>query len=355
MKPNWIFRIVLSPFALLYGLGVSFRNLMYQTKLLKSAKFSIPVISVGNLSVGGAGKTPHIEYLIELLRHYLNVATLSRGYKRETTGFLLAEPDMNAKTIGDEPLQYKRKFPQIEVAVAENRALGIPQLMAAAIETQVVLLDDAFQHRAVTPSLNIMLTEYSTPFSNDWLLPAGRLREWRSAYHRADVIIVSKCPAQMSEAEREKILKAIRPQPYQQVFFSYYAYEQMYYLFNRGYQGVLDKNTDVLLLSAIARTDYLMDYLETQAASVLGMEFEDHHYFTSEDLLRLNTAFLQLKSAQKIILTTEKDAMRLELHRAFLQEKQLPIFVLPVAVQFHFDEAERFNQLIKNHLLNFKV
>ena len=355
MKPNWIFRIVLSPLALLYGMGVSFRNLMYQTKLLKSAKFSIPVISVGNLSVGGAGKTPHIEYLIELLRHYLNVATLSRGYKRETTGFLLAEADMNAKIIGDEPLQYKRKFPHIEVAVAENRALGIPQLMAASIETQVVLLDDAFQHRAVTPSLNIMLTEYSTPFSSDWLLPAGRLREWRSAYHRADVIIVSKCPAQMSEAERQKILKAISPKPYQQVFFTYYAYEQMYYLFNRGYQGVLDKNTDVLLLSAIARTDYLMDYLETQAASVLGMEFEDHHYFTSEDLLRLNTAFLQLKSAQKIILTTEKDAMRLELHRAFLQEKQLPIFVLPVAVQFHFDEAERFNQLIKNHLLNFKV
>jgi len=268
---------------------------------------------------------------------------------------LLAEPDMNAKIIGDEPLQYKRKFPQIEVAVAENRALGIPQLMAAAIETQVVLLDDAFQHRAVTPSLNIMLTEFSTPFTSDWLLPAGRLREWRSAYQRADVIIVSKCPATISEAERQKILKAIRPQPYQQVFFSYYAYEQMYYLFNRGYQGVLDKNTDVLLLSAIARTDYLMDYLETQAASVLGMEFEDHHYFTSEDLLRLNTAFLQLKSAQKIILTTEKDAMRLELHRAFLQEKQLPIFVLPVAVHFHFDEAERFNQLIKNHLLNFKI
>jgi tetraacyldisaccharide 4'-kinase len=283
------------------------------------------------------------------------VATLSRGYKRETTGFLLAEPDMNAKTIGDEPLQYKRKFPQIEVAVAENRALGIPQLVAAAIDTQVILLDDAFQHRAVTPGLNIMLTEYSTPFTSDWLLPAGRLREWRSAYQRADVIVVSKCPAQISDANRDRLLKAIKPLPYQQVFFTYYAYEQMYYLFNRGYQGVLDKNTDVLLLSAIARTDYLMDYIETQAASVIGMEFEDHHYFSEDDLARLNVAFLQIKSTQKLILTTEKDAMRLELHRAYLQEKQLPIFVLPVVVQFHFDDTERFNHLVKNYLLNFKV
>lgn len=348
-------RLLLLPLAVLYGTGVALRNFFYQLRLLKSTRFNLPVIAVGNLAVGGAGKTPHIEYLIELLQDYVQVATLSRGYKRQTSGFLLAEPSMDATQIGDEPLQYLRKYPKIEVAVAENRALGIPRLLQEAPNVEAILLDDAFQHRAVIPGLNIMLTEYRHPFTRDWLLPAGRLREWRSAYQRADVIVVSKCPPQLSPEERTKLLAEIRPMAHQQVFFSYYAYGSMYYLFNPGYQGSLDQQTDVLLLSAIARTDYLVEHLRTVAASVLSVEFEDHHYFTTEDLAQLQATFLQIPSQQKIILTTEKDAMRLELHRAYLQERQMPIFVLPIAVRFHFGEGPAFEALVKNYLLNFKV
>lgn len=350
-----LLQLLLSPFSLLYGLAVALRNLFYQVGILKSVSFNFPVISVGNLSMGGSGKTPHIEYLIRLLKEYIYLATLSRGYKRKTTGFMIARPEMNAEQIGDEPLQFLRKFPDITVAVGENRAFGIPQILSLRPHVQTILLDDAFQHRAVQPGLNIMLTEYRRPFTDDFLLPSGRLREWRSAYRRADLIVVSKCPEGMSLEERDRMLKKIRPFPHQRVFFSSYAYGQPYYLLNPAYAGALDQETDVLLVTGIAHADYLAQHLEPRVGSVTHIEYEDHHYFEETELFQIQNRFKNLESGRKLILTTEKDAMRLELHRSRIMELQLPIFVLPVEVRFLFGSGPEFDQAVKEFLIHFKI
>lgn len=350
-----LIQILLAPFSLLYGLGISLRNAFYRAGLLKSMTFSIPVISVGNLSVGGAGKTPHIEYLIRLLREHINIATLSRGYSRKSRGFLEVQRNNNAEQVGDEPLQFKRKYPDVSVYVAEDRAFAIPQIVMKKNDTELVLLDDAYQHRSVKPGVNILLTEYANLFTEDYLLPSGRLREWRSAYERADVIIVSKCPKTVTPAERERITAEISPLPHQELFFSYYGYAAPYYQFNPRYRLQLDDKLEVLLICAIARTDYLVDYLNSQADSVQSLEFADHHYFSKEDMSNLHRTFQRMESNRKVIITTEKDAMRLELHREFLLRERLPIFVLPTGVQFHFDGAPRFEEIVQQYLLNFKV
>ncbi len=348
-------RLLLAPFSLLYGLGVGLINLFYRQGLLKAITFDVPVISVGNLSVGGAGKTPHIEYLIRLLHEYVNLATLSRGYSRKTRGFLQVTHNMTAEEAGDEPLQFKRKFPDIMVTVAEDRAFAIPTIIGRRPDMQLILLDDAFQHRAVQPGLNILLTEYSRPFTRDWLLPSGRLREWRRAYYRADIIIVTKCPPDLTEEQARAMREEIKPQPHQQLFFSYYVYGNPYYIFDHRYRMQLRPEQNVLLISAIANTDYLMQYLEAHTAEVRAQEFADHHYFSRGDIGLLHQAFNNWDTEKKVILTTEKDAMRLELHREYLVAERLPIFALPVEVRFHFGEGERFEELIRQFLLNFKA
>jgi tetraacyldisaccharide 4'-kinase len=318
-------------------------------------EFNLPVISVGNLSLGGAGKTPHIEYLVRLLKDYLNIATLSRGYMRKTKGYLLVHTRANAEQVGDEPLQFKRKFPDITVAVSESRAFAIPKLLMDRPNTQVILLDDAFQHRSVKPGLNILLTEFRRPFTRDYLLPSGRLREWRGAYERADIIIVSKCPRDIAPEDKDALAKEIRPLAHQRLYFSYYDYYQPYFILNPGYVTQLQPDWDVLLISAIANTEYLVDYLNEQVNSVTVLEYEDHHYFSKYDVAHLKATFDNLESSKKLILTTEKDAMRLELHRQYLAENRLPVFALPVDVKFHFDEGPKFDQDVKDFLLNFKV
>lgn len=350
-------KILLSPLSLLYGLGVSLRNLFYRTGLLRSVSFNIPVISVGNLSVGGAGKTPHIEYIIRLLKDYVNVATLSRGYGRKTQGFMVVESHMNAGQAGDEPLQFKRKYPDILVGVAESRALAIPRLLMEDSDTQVVLLDDAFQHRAVLPGLNVLLTEYGNLFTRDFLLPSGRLREWRSAYRRADILVVTKCPPQLDLTEKEALVRELKPLPHQKVFFSYYEYGTPYYLFNPRFQTTLKEDRDVLLVSAIARADYLKTYVSENSRAVFTLEYADHHFFEESEMSDIKKAFgnISTEDNQKMILTTEKDAVRLEMHKNFIIENKLPIFVMPVQVQFHFEEKTQFDQTIRDFLLNFKV
>ncbi len=355
MIQNKLARFFLFPFTLLYGLGVSIHHFLYRKGVLKAIKFDIPTIVVGNLTVGGAGKTPHIEYLIRFLKDYINVSTLSRGYKRKTKGFLLVSPNMNAEQAGDEPLQFKRKFPDITVAVAESRSLAIPEMLASRPDLQVILLDDAYQHLAIKPGLNILLTEFDTPFTRDHLLPMGRLREWRSGYERADLIIVSKCPPDISQEEKDTLSREINPLSHQKVLFSFYEYGYPYYLFNPGQRLKFDKGLQVLLVSAIAKTDYLLDYMDNVVDHVYTMSYEDHHYFSSTDLSNIKKTFAQIESDRKLIVTTEKDAMRLQMHRSFLLKHQLPIFVLPVSVKFHFDGQEEFNEAVKNFLLNFKV
>jgi tetraacyldisaccharide 4'-kinase len=355
MIQRLLFQLLLSPLSLLYGLGVSIRDWLYGQGLLKGVEFNLPVISVGNLSVGGAGKTPHIEYLIRLLRDYIDVATLSRGYGRKTKGYLAVHGQMTAEQAGDEPLQFKRKFPDISVVVCESRTFAIPKMLMDQPGLQAILLDDAFQHRSVKPGLNILLTEYSRPFTRDFLLPAGRLREWRSAYRRADLIIVSKCPPELSSEAREKMRQELKPLPHQTVYFSYYRYGAPYYIYNPNYKISLQPELEVLLISAIANTDYLMSHLQGVVGQVQALEYEDHHFFSGYDVGQLKASFDRLEGAQKIILTTEKDAMRLELHRDFLLEQRLPVFALPVEVAFHAGQGQAFDEAIRQFLLNFKA
>ncbi|OAV43778.1 tetraacyldisaccharide 4'-kinase [Lewinella sp. 4G2] len=355
MVQSKIAKALLSPFSLLYGLGVGFRNWTYRQKLRKSIEFSVPVISVGNLSVGGAGKTPHIEYLIRGLSPYLNIATLSRGYRRKTRGFLEVLPQMNAEQVGDEPLQYARKFPDLMVTVAEERAYAIPEIIGRRPDTQLVLLDDAFQHRAVKPGLNILLTEFSNPYTRDHLLPSGRLREWRSGAARADLIVVSKCPRDLTREAADALIAEIDPLSHQQVFFSYYDYAAPYYMLDHRYRLKMDEGVNVLLISAIANTEYLIDHLKRQSPHVQSLEYEDHHYFNRRDLATLQLRFQEMPAGHKAIITTEKDATRLELHRDFIRDERLPIFVLPLAVRFHFGEGPEFDRIVRDYLLQFKA
>lgn len=355
MTQSIIGKIILTPFTLLYGLGIMIRNILYDTELVKSTKFSLPVISVGNLTVGGAGKTPHIEYLIKLLSPYIHLGILSRGYKRTTKGFRWVLPNEDVLMNGDEPLMYARKYKDIVVAVGESRSIAIPQMVGKYPQLQTILLDDAFQHRAITPGLNILLTTYDKPFTRDFLLPSGRLREPRSSYKRADLIIVSKCPPIVSPKERKQIIAEINPQHHQKVLFSYYKYGHPYSFYDSKRRISLDQNLDVILISAIANTSYLLDYLYSQVESVHHMIYEDHHIFSERDIEYISTVFENRDTPRKIILTTEKDAMRLDLHRVAISQKKLPIFVLPAEVDFHFGEQPSFDLLIKNYLLKFKI
>ncbi len=349
-----LIKILLLPFSLLYGLGISLRDFFYRKGLLRAVAFDVPTISVGNLSIGGAGKTPHIEYLVYLLKDYLLLATLSRGYQRKTRGYLEVHGRHSAEEVGDEPLQFRRKFPEVLVTVSESRTFAIPQILSRYPHMQTILLDDAFQHRAIVPGLNILLTEYEHPFTRDFLLPSGRLREWRSGYRRADVIIVSKCPPVLNEVQKEKMISELNPFPNQKIYFSYYDYLPPYHLWQPRYRLNLTKQLEVLLICAIARTDYLVSYLETQVSNVKVLEYEDHHYFSKYDIGQLLKNFEEMDAPNKVILTTEKDAMRLELHREYLIEHKLPIFAIPVKVDFHFEEGEAFDDMIRQYLLDFK-
>ncbi len=355
MQNDIITRLILSPISFLYGMGVSLRNFLYKIELLKSVRFDIPIICVGNLSVGGSGKTPHTEYLIRLLREYIKIGTLSRGYGRKTRGFKLVHPHDTADKAGDEPLQFKKKFPGIMVAVAEERTMAIPQMLMIEPDLETVLLDDGYQHRALTTGFNILLTEYEFPFMTDYLLPSGRLREWRSAYKRANIIIASKCPPDLTEADRNAFLQALQPYSYQTVYFSAYEYFQPYHIFQNQLQLELSEDVDVLMVCGIARPQYLEAYLRPRVRSLTTLTFGDHHLFEKPDIGKIRKSFEDIPSNNKIIITTEKDALRLELHKAHLEEHGLPIYVLPIRVNFLFNEQEKFDQQVKDYLLDFKV
>lgn len=347
-------RILLLPLSALYGLGILLRNSLYNLKLLKSVSFSIPVIGVGNLSIGGAGKTPHVEYLIHLLQPYLSLGTLSRGYKRNTTGFRIVAQKDNALTVGDEPYQYYMKHPSIRVAVSESRSIGIPSMIKFFPQLQVILLDDSFQHRSVTPGLNILLTEFLNPYYRDILLPAGRLREWSSSASRADIIIVTKCPDEVTINMKQEITDHLRPLPHQHVFFSRYKYDHPYNI-STGERLQLASFKEIILLCAIANEKYLLNYLNQKLSEVFTMIYEDHHYFTPHDMSILKQQFESIESIEKAIITTEKDATRLLLHLPFIKDSNLPVYVLPVHVEFLEDDGKRFDDLVKSFLLNFKV
>ena len=349
-----LIQILLFPLTILYGLGITLRNGLYSQGLLKSARFNLPVIGVGNLSIGGAGKTPHVEYLIRLLSPNLRVATLSRGYKRKNKGFRIVSRNDNSLTVGDEPLQYFLKYQEAVVAVSESRSVGIPLLLSKRPDIQTILLDDSYQHRSVTPSLNILLTEYKKPYNEDILLPSGRLREWRSSADRADVVVVTKCPDSILDNQLVDFRDQLSLLPGQYLFFSRYVYGNPYPLLG-GTPLSLNRFKEVVLISAIAQADDLHEYVGKSVEHVHSMPYEDHHYFSPHEMSLLKLQYEQMESGTGAIITTEKDATRLILHRDYIIEHQLPIYILPVRVDFLFDEKGRFDELVKNHLMSFRV
>lgn len=355
MVQNILVKLLLSPLSLIYGIIIGLRNFLFQVGVIRSSEFNLPVINVGNLSIGGAGKTPHVEYLIQLLSPYMGISVLSRGYGRKSKGFKFVEYTGDANMYGDEPLQYKRKNKNLVVAVSESRALGIPEILKKYPSVKTVLLDDAFQHLAVAPSLNILLTEQNRLFTNDYLLPSGRLREWRSAYQRADIIIVTKCSLDFTEEERIEIEKKINPKDHQKIFFTKYIYGSPYNIYKPNIRLKIDESLSLILVSAIANTDYLSEYLNATNAEIRHVRFEDHHYFSEHEIAEIKKTFDEVPHPHKIVLCSEKDAMRIDLHRNYLISNQVPIFALPIKVEFLFDEGKVFDTLIKQHLLNFKT
>lgn len=316
------------------------RNKFYDWGIFKSVRFHLPVISVGNLSVGGTGKTPHIEYLIRLLSPDYQVATLSRGYGRKTRGFLISDSSTTAADIGDEPLQFKTKHPDIVVAVDEKRVRGIKKIVELFPETQAILLDDAFQHRAVKPGLSIVLTDFSKPYFEDHILPSGTLREFKAGIKRADIIIVTKCPEVLLPIERSRLENSIRPKAHQQLYFSHINYGEFIPFhketinpFSKAYY--FERHYSIVLLTGIANTQPLEYYLKDKAKTVVPVKFPDHHSFTVNDLEDVRKIFDNIASANKILLTTEKDAMRLKTPELSAILDHLPLFYMPIEIEFH--------------------
>lgn len=341
-------RFLLYPLALIYGVVVWLRNRLYDAGISSSIEFSVPVICVGNLSVGGTGKTPHVEYLLRLLQYQYRLATMSRGYKRSTQGFALADAQSNALRIGDEPMQYHIAFPEVAVSVAEERMTGIPQLLQRRPDVDVVILDDAFQHRSVKAGLNILITDFARPFYADYILPYGRLREGRGAYKRAHAIVVSKCPPTLSRSAADNIIQKIRPLNGQQVFFSTIRYGEAYDLLRRD--PVLIARKNIVLVCCIARPEPLVAHLKTLAQDVHVLSYPDHHYFLSRDLEEIRLAYEGWQVADKIIVTTEKDATRLLLHKELLEKLGLPITVLPITMNILFDDAPKLDYLVERYV-----
>jgi len=338
------------PFALLYGLGTEVRNLLYNKGLARSFSFTIPVISVGNLTVGGTGKTPMIEYLIKKLGFQYHTIMLSRGYKRKTKGFKLAETHDNADIIGDEPYQIFRKFhDHVGVAVGEDRALAITEILARVPETELILMDDAYQHRAVSSVMNILLTDFNRPFYKDYLLPTGNLRELRYQAKRADVVVVSKCPANLDTAKMKFLEKEINKYIKDDisVYFTSVKYLEPKSVFNKA----KFKSKKIFAFSGIASSAPFMNFLKNNYLVVGQKEFSDHFKFP-EDVFynKILKPYKALNNSDIALVCTEKDAARLVSNSDLEQMlKGLPLFYVPMEVYF-LNGEQHFLNMIKNKI-----
>ena len=344
----------LLPLSWLYGLGVKFRNMLFEMNILKSKSYSVPVISVGNITVGGTGKTPHVEYLIQLLKDQFRVAMLSRGYKRKSSGYVLATTETPMKMIGDEPYQIKQKYPKVAVAVDAKRTRGIDHLIHddSTKETDVILLDDAFQHRYVKPGVNILLVDYHRSIIFDKLIPAGRLREPLKGKDRADIVIVTKCPKDLKPMEFRVLTKQMNLYPYQQLYFTTLDYGHLKRVFpdnpeNPDIPENLENLTDyhVLLLTGIASPKQIYYDVKPYAKEIKTLAYGDHHAFKQKDIHHINETFASMPSP-KVIITTEKDMVRLETTEGLSDEVRNNLLVLPVKISFMLEGEIMFNENI---------
>ena len=352
-KVDSVLKILLLPFSLLYGFIISLRNFCYNTGILKSQEYDFPVISIGNLNVGGTGKTPHTEYVLKHLKKSFEIASSSRGYGRKTKGYQLATAQDNANSIGDEPFQIFQKFKDVRVAVAEKRREGIKQLRKLENPPQIIVLDDAFQHRSVKPGLNILLTDYSRLYKDDYILPSGRLREWKSGADRADIIVVTKSPAVLSPLEIRRISESLSPQPYQKVFFSYISYQDAKPL-NRAAMSIANEkkkfaSRGVLLVSAIANPQSLKLYLNRYSKEIQNFPFKDHHYYQAKDYENISDQLEKLLSPKKAIVITGKDAVKFDASKF----NEVPVFSIPIEIKFHEHQELSFSKEIDRYVRSY--
>lgn len=356
-KLSPILKSLLIPFSLLYGLIVFIRNLLFDFNILSITEFKIPIISVGNITVGGTGKTPHIEYLITLLKDDYKIATLSRGYKRKSKGYILADKDSTANQLGDEPMQIKRKFPDILVSVDKKRVNGVKNLLKSehGNTLSAVLLDDAFQHRSIKAGLSILLIDYNRPITRDFIMPYGRLRESSQEKDRANIIIVSKSPENMTPIDRRLIVKELDLLPYQSLYFTYLQYGNLQAVFENEAINVINEewekdNFSILLVTGIANPKPLREYLETFSDLVEEVKFPDHYSFVPKDLELIKSRFEKLEGDNKIIITTEKDATRffdMNITQDVIKER---LFFIPLHIKFMNDDKSMFDNQILNYV-----
>lgn len=345
----------LLPASWIYGTGVYLRNKLFDWGFFQEHSFDIPIICIGNITVGGTGKTPHTEYLIRLLQKHYQVAVLSRGYKRKSKGFILAKPHTPVHQIGDEPFQMKQKFPNIHMAVDADRCHGIEQLTQKNItpQTEIILLDDAFQHRHVKAGKNILLVDYNRLISEDTLLPAGRMREHEFGKYRAHIVIITKCPKDMKPMEYRVLTKQINLLAFQQLYFTTLEYDKLRPLFNGGKEHPLQNihpDVHILLITGIASPQQLVNDLSVINNHIQTLSFSDHHDFSETDMETIEQKFNELPERKRMIITTEKDAARM-IANPMLPESIKPyIYVLPIKVSFLQDQQESFNQNILEYV-----
>jgi len=347
--------ILLYPFSLVYGAITAIRNFLYDAEVLSSHEFGIPVICIGNITAGGTGKTPHAEYLIQLLGKEFRTAFLSRGYMRKSRGFRMAGPEAGVNDIGDEPLQISRKFPGITVTVDSDRVRGVETILSELPDTEVIILDDGFQHRSITPGLSILLTDYQRLMISDHLLPYGNLRESLRNMRRADIIVVTKSPSNLSPMDMRIIRKNIGKAPYQELFFTSFGYGSPVPVFSESssWESVAPerkKDIRVLLVTGIANPDPFKDYLSELFGEIVHIRFHDHHSFSRADIESITTAFTAMKGPDKVIITTEKDAQRLREITNITQPVKDSAYYVPLTVLFREEEKKLFDNLIVNYV-----
>jgi tetraacyldisaccharide 4'-kinase len=351
-------RPALLPLSLFYGLVVLIRNLLFDLRILRSKRFRLPVIAIGNITMGGTGKTPHVEYLVQLLKNDYKLAILSRGYKRKTKDFVLASKKSGVADIGDEPLQIKLKFPDAHVAVDRDRVKGVRKLIESIRKLDVVILDDAFQHRYIRPGLSILLVDYTHPVFHDMLLPAGNLREpWQNA-KRANIIIVTKCPSHLTPHERADFISNLHPGPKQETYFTKYAYGSLVPVFanknNRqdtlSYKHLHKSGIGVLMVTGIANPEPLKQFLQHIVHVREELIFPDHHNYNQQEVQLMKTTFKTIEAEEKYIIITEKDAVR-------IRESDIPdksfrkaFYYIPVEVKFLAKGEKPFIKHIYNFL-----
>lgn len=343
-------KLFLIPFAVLYGLGVRFRHWMFNVNILKSKSYPMPIIGVGNLSLGGTGKTPMVEYLIRLLSDDMKLAVLSRGYGRKTKGFIDADEHSGHFEIGDEPAQYNHKFNNIRVAVSENRQIGIEKLMQDDSDLEVILLDDCYQHRYVKPGLNILLTDFHNLYKEDYMLPAGTLRDTVSEAKRADIIIVTKTYKVLSPITRRRIKNILKPKSHQSLYFSFLEYADLLPL--PGFDKItISKNLNtIILFCGIANSYPLQEYLRDLCNDLVVIDFPDHHNYSKKNLRIVANAYNDSFTRNKIIVTTEKDAMRLVKSEYLSELQNLPVYYIPIKVKLHGLDTNNFSNQINRYV-----